>query len=93
MWRAEVSHSSSVLCSKCVLEHRDCRMETLGLQHEALKATGFPLVEAGPGDGTWQDIWRREEKMQIEAWSCQAGGRAWYSVPGRALSIQKAVYF
>lgn len=77
----------------CSWSTENAEWKTLGFQHEALKATGFPLVEAGPGDGTWQDVRRREEKMQIEAWSRQAGGRAWHPVPGRALSIQKAMYF
>lgn len=74
MRRVGLSHSSSVLCSKCVfLRHRKCRVETLDLYCESLKATGFPLVEAGPEDGTWQAVWRR----------CRVG----LELPGRGKSL------
>lgn len=71
MQRVGLSCSSSVLCSKCVyLKHRKCRVETLGLQREALKATGFS--SSGSRPRRWHLAgWVQE--TQIEAGAARQG--------------------
>lgn len=87
--RVGLSRPSPVLCSKCVfLKHRKCRVETLGLQREALKGTGFPPVEAGPEDDTWQAGCRRR-RLGLELPGREKGLA---SSARQSLSIQKALY-